>query len=130
MALSQDLSVGTVAGIIAAAVFVVRFIVPIIVPLITVGWVKSENNAATWSVLGRSLHASHWPRLLNTDTSNNGQVSRSVRLASAAQTLLLLLITIASIVTPLGLHEAVIPLEGLKEQTFSYARDNSSMGEG
>lgn len=82
------------------------------------------------SVIGRTLHASHWPRILNNDSAGGHGVRGSVRLASIGQLLFLLLIAVASVVTPLGLHEAIVPLDDLQEETFSYALDKSSMGEG
>jgi hypothetical protein len=41
-----------------------------------------------------------------------------------------LLLTVASIVTPLGLYETVAPQSALTEEPFSYAQDTTSMGIG
>jgi hypothetical protein len=81
-------------------------------------------------VVGRTLHSSHWPRILNTDSAASHGVKGSVRFTAISQLLFLLLVTVASVVTPLGLHEAIVPLEGLKEEVFDYARGKSAMDTG
>lgn len=119
---------------------------PTIFPLILVGVLKKENTAATWydipwlelsyvtdlfrSVVGRTLHSSHWPTILRSDSASVRGVRGSIRLIALFEVFFLLLVTIASIVTPLGLYETIVPEDGLKEETFSYAEDNSSMGIG
>jgi hypothetical protein len=95
-----------------------------------VGVLKKENTAATWSVVGRTLHSSHWPSILRTDSAGVQGVRGSVRIIAKFEMLFLLLISVASIVTPLGLYETIVPQEGLREETFSYALDNSSLGIG
>lgn len=82
------------------------------------------------SVVGRTLHSSHWPSILRTDSAGIQSVRGSVKLISLFQIFMVVLITIASIVTPLGLYETVVPVNGLKPETFSYAQDNTSMGIG
>lgn len=82
------------------------------------------------SVVGKALHASHWPTFLRTDSAGVQGVRSSVRLIGAFELFVVLLISVASIVTPLGLYETVTPQSGLKDETFSYAQDNSSMGIG
>ena len=80
--------------------------------------------------MGRNLHASHWPVLLRTDTTGAQGVRGSVKVITAFQMFLFLLISIASIVTPLGLYEAVVLQDGLKEHPFHYARDETWLGVG
>jgi hypothetical protein len=53
-----------------------------------------------------------------------------VKVIAAFEALVLLLISAASIVTPLGLYEAIVPLPDLEEVTFSYAEDGTPMGMG
>ncbi|KAF2741897.1 hypothetical protein M011DRAFT_522494 [Sporormia fimetaria CBS 119925] len=107
----EDLTVGTVAGLVAAGVW-------------------NDNSASTWSVVGRTLHSSHWPVILRTDTAGVQGVRRSVRFTTLIQLRILVLIPIAAIVTPLGLYEAVYPQDGLREVTFEYVRDDTSMSLG
>jgi len=104
--------------------------VPTLIPLILVGTLKKENSAATWSVVGRTLHASHWASILRSDTTGTQGVNKGTRLITAFQPLMLVLIAVTSIVTPLGLYDAVVQEKGLKSEPFSYAQDNSSMGIG
>jgi hypothetical protein len=82
------------------------------------------------SVVGRVLHSSHWPTMLRTDSAGTRGVRGSVRLIAVFEILLLLLISVASIVTPLGLYETIVPLAEMKEETFQYAQDNTPMGVG
>ncbi|KAF2271016.1 hypothetical protein CC78DRAFT_563594 [Lojkania enalia] len=126
----ENLDVSTVAGLIAAGVFIVQFIIPTVFPLILVGFLKTENSAATWSVVSRTLHASHWPVILRTDSVGVQGVRGSVRIIATLEWILLSLISVTSIVTPLGLYQTVLPQDRLKEETFSYAKDLSPMGLG
>ncbi|KAF2275033.1 uncharacterized protein EI97DRAFT_459669 [Westerdykella ornata] len=126
----EDLTVGTVAGIIAAGVFVAQLILPMLVILILVGLLRNENSAATWSVVGRALHSSHWPTILRTDTASAKGVRGSVRFIALLQLLLVLLVSIASIVTPLGLYESVLAGNGAEEVPFNYAKDETTIGLG
>jgi len=57
-------------------------------------------------------------------------VSGNVRFITTFQALLALLLTVASIVTPLGLYETIVPQKQLLEEPFSYMRDTSSIGIG
>ncbi|KAF2477234.1 uncharacterized protein BDR25DRAFT_165332, partial [Lindgomyces ingoldianus] len=126
----EDLNVSTVAGLIAAGVFIVQYVVPTILPLILVGLLGKENTAATWSVVGRTLHSSPWPSILRTESAGVRGISASVRMVALFEAFLLLLLSVASIVTPLGLYEAVIAEDHLTEEMFSYAQDSTSFGVG
>ena len=68
--------------------------------------------------------------LLRTDTAGAQGVRGSIKVITAFQIFLFLLISIASVVTPLGLYEAVALQDGLEEHPFHYARDNTWLGIG
>ncbi|ORY00451.1 hypothetical protein BCR34DRAFT_111786 [Clohesyomyces aquaticus] len=126
----QEFEVSTVAGLIAAGVFLVHLVLPTFIPLILVGLLGKENTAATWSVIGRTLHASPWPTILRTETAGVQGVRGSVRTVALFQSFLLLLLSIASIVTPLGLYQTIIANDHPTEEPFSYVNDTSSFGFG
>lgn len=125
-----DLRVGYVSGIIAAAVYAMQFLLPNAIVLILVGLLEDTNSAVTWSVVGRHLDSSFWPVLLRADTTASRRVSTTVRLVAWLRPLLLILVAIAAIVTPLGLHEFVGPSRQPTLVPFSYLRDTSPMGYG
>ena len=61
--------------------------------------------------------------------SNTG-VSRRVSAVKLLKRIILLLVTIAAIVTPLGLYESVLPESEPQMVSFEYARDQTPMGYG
>lgn len=83
----------------------------------------------TWlrSVLGRFLHTSPWPTLLHTDTGVVAGVKRRIVAASLSLTLGLGLVSVASIVTPLGVYGTEDSTENVH---FSYIKDESAFGYG
>ncbi len=83
----------------------------------------------TWSVLGRALQSSPWPSLLQTDTAARHGVQRRVSNALTLQTATVFLVSVAAIVTPLGLYQTVEP--GSKEpESFRFLKDDSPFGLG
>jgi hypothetical protein len=107
----------------------VQFSLSLIYPAALVGFVSEENTAVTWSVLGRALQASPWPTFLQTDAAAREGVKRRVSNGLLLQTVFIILISVAAIVTPLGLYQVVEP--GDEElEAFQYANDNSSFGYG
>ncbi|KAF3935173.1 hypothetical protein ABW20_dc0108136 [Dactylellina cionopaga] len=131
----QDLTVGQVSGIIAAAAFVGQLLVPVSLPVIMVGLLRLQGrpitaSAVSWSVIGRFLHSSFWPVILCTDSAATVGVSKIVLSVHRLSALTATLVSIATIVTPLGLYEAVSPEQTLLLEPFHYIQDKSPMGFG
>ncbi|EAQ87388.1 hypothetical protein CHGG_04007 [Chaetomium globosum CBS 148.51] len=122
-----DLTISETSGLIAAAVFLVQVLLSLIFPAALVGFVDERNTAVTWSVLGRSLQSSPWPTLLQTDAAARHGVLRRVSNGLLFQTVVVLLISVAAIVTPLGLYQTVEPGDPSLE-TFQFVKDKSSFG--
>ena len=101
----------------------------LIFPAVLVGFVSEENTAVTWSVLGRSLQASPWPTILQTDAAARHGVRRIVSNGLMLQTAIVLLVSVAAIVTPLGLYQTVEP-DGQELDAFQFVQDDSPFGYG
>ncbi|KAK2772244.1 hypothetical protein FQN53_004680 [Emmonsiellopsis sp. PD_33] len=125
-----EISVGEVSGFIAIGVFLLQFFLPLAVPAILIAFVSDTHTLVTWSVLGRFIQSSPWPTLLNADTVASSGVKRRVNVVAWFLTLAIALVTIASIVTPLGLYETVEPEDSLTETPFQYVKDISAFGYG
>lgn len=82
------------------------------------------------SVLGRLLHSSRWPTFLRASSATSDQVNRRVIASEWLQTGILAIVTIASIVTPLGLYDAIEPSNKPTVEPFNYLHDNSPFGYG
>lgn len=80
------------------------------------------------SVLARTLHSSLWPTILGSDSDQSTSVDRVVKIESWIRLIVATIISIAGIVTPLGLYDAVVPGAGTTPETFSYIPDSSPMG--
>ncbi|RDL37936.1 uncharacterized protein BP5553_05369 [Venustampulla echinocandica] len=125
-----QISVGEVSGIIAAAVFAVQLFLSLAIPGVLIAFISEENSLVTWSVLGRFLHSSYWPSILSTDTAATTGVQRHVNTIGWFQTGALLLLTIASVATPLGLYDSIEPSKSQTKTLFSYIPDDSPFGYG
>ena len=79
------------------------------------------------SVAGRSLQSSWWPEIFRADTTRSHGVRKTVRFLQAAKLALAVLVTVASIVTPLGLYDA-LELSDATFPEFEYAADTSAFG--
>ncbi|KFY38278.1 hypothetical protein V495_06665 [Pseudogymnoascus sp. VKM F-4514 (FW-929)] len=125
-----ELSVGEVSGLVAAGVFLVQIFFPLAISAILIAFVSEENNLVTWSVLGRYLHSTFWPTILSTDAAADTGVRRRVFRTGWIQTIVLTLVSVTSIVTPLGLYNSVEPPKSHTNAPFTYTADNSAFGYG
>ncbi|GAB1316942.1 Peptidase A1 domain-containing protein [Madurella fahalii] len=125
-----DLSIGEVSGLIAAGVFILQVLLALVFPAILIGFVGEENTVVTWSVLGRALQSSLWPTFLQTDAAARHGVRRRVSNGLLLQTTTIVLVSVAAIVTPLGLYQAVEPADGPQLEEFRFVRDDSAFGYG
>ncbi|PGH18797.1 hypothetical protein AJ79_00210 [Helicocarpus griseus UAMH5409] len=125
----MGLTVGQVSGLIAVGVFLLRISLVLLLGILVATLLPDENTAVTWSVANGLLQSTPWSSLLRTDAKASKNVSRRIQLLSLSLTLSLLLLGIASIVTPLGLYDEVAPGKSTKV-TFEYVSDNSSFGLG
>ncbi|KAK3294112.1 uncharacterized protein B0H64DRAFT_462604 [Chaetomium fimeti] len=123
----EGLTVAETSGLIAAGVFVLQILLSLLFPAALVGFVDGENTAVTWSVLGRSLQSSPWPTLLQTDAAARHGVLRRISNGLLLQTAIVLLISVAAIVTPLGLYQTVEPGD-LVMEAFQFVKDKSPFG--
>ncbi|CUS07682.1 unnamed protein product [Tuber aestivum] len=123
------LTVGQVSGIINLCVIIVQLTLPLAFVLILVAFLENENNAVTWSVVGRTLHASMWPSILSADSAASRGVRKRVIFISTLSTIALIILAVAGVVTPLGLNEEVTP-SFTEPVAFEYLKDTSTFGQG
>ncbi|OAQ60042.2 hypothetical protein VFPPC_16830 [Pochonia chlamydosporia 170] len=124
-----ELTVGYVSGLIAIAVFIVRLIIPLAISLVLAGVLRDENTAITWSVAGRAIQSSYWPTILGAESTATRRVRKDIVFLTQLVTLMYILISVASVVTPFGLYEELVP-GGSVDVEFEYVKDTSPMGYG
>ena len=78
----------------------------------------------------RNLVSSLWPLVLRADSTASHGVDRSIRLVTWLRPLGLLLVTIAAVVTPLGLYDAVEPGRRVVQAKMQYIPDLGPFGYG
>ncbi|KAI9373912.1 hypothetical protein BJX61DRAFT_551900 [Aspergillus egyptiacus] len=132
--MAVDLTVGQVSGIIAAGGVVLKLVLPSLHAFLFVGTLREQNNAATttaisWSSIGRLLHSSYWPTILGSDSAALRGVPFRVLFFRYAGILSTVMISIAAIVTPLGLYEVVVPGDPVAEK-FNHLPDEGIFGIG
>ncbi|OAP63010.1 hypothetical protein AYL99_02237 [Fonsecaea erecta] len=125
-----SLTIGYVSGVIAAVVFILQFILPNALIVVLVGFLKNEHTAVTWSVVERSLLSSWWPTILRTDAAASRGVDIKIKLLTWLRPLALGLVSVAAVITPLGLYDDIVPAKSPQSVSFSYIPDTSPMGYG
>jgi hypothetical protein len=125
-----QLSVGQVSAVIAAIITALQLFFPTALALLIVGLLKNDMSATTWSSVGATLHSSYWATFLRADTATSVNVQGSVKWLLRIGSLGLLLIAVASIITPIGLYETVEPNQILQAVSFPYIADTGPFGYG
>jgi hypothetical protein len=72
------------------------------------------------------IHNSYWPTILQSDASATKGVRSSVVWQSYIMLLAAILVSLASIITPLGLYETVLAAKAPKVERFVYLHDDYS----
>ncbi|KAH8553473.1 hypothetical protein BGW37DRAFT_485866 [Umbelopsis sp. PMI_123] len=98
-----DITVAKVAAVISAGVTILQFIFGLALVIILVYLMRNSNTPTTWSVFVRTLHYSSWPTVLSTDVSNTTNVDKPVKWIDTLSTAIMIISTIAGVITPLGL---------------------------
>ncbi|PHH93284.1 hypothetical protein CDD83_7983 [Cordyceps sp. RAO-2017] len=141
-----DISVSYAAGFIAVAIFVARQVSPNALAYICSKRLGFSNSAATWcgandgqqcdklgltsrsrTASSRVLEQSLWPYLLRTDDAYDKAVRPSVLWISRLIPAMGILLSVASVVTPLGLYSEWA-LGSPVEASFVYVPDPSLFG--
>ncbi|KAI8724032.1 hypothetical protein NCS52_00260100 [Fusarium sp. LHS14.1] len=121
-----ELTVGYVAGIIAFGIVIAQLWCPTAMTFILAGQLRDRETAATWTNAGRFLQSSLWPPLLQADSAKRHGVRGTISMMTLAVPLLALLVSLAGVITPLGLYEQ----DELDNQStlasFQYAKDSSA----
>ncbi|KAF7557985.1 hypothetical protein G7Z17_g225 [Cylindrodendrum hubeiense] len=125
-----ELTVGYAAGIIAFGIVVAQLWCPTALTFILAGQLRDRETAATWTVAGKFLQSSFWPSLLQADSAKTRGVRRSIFLTTLSIPLIAILVSIAGIVTPLGLYERDELDDTYVPATFQYASDSSAFYSG
>ncbi|KAG2186749.1 hypothetical protein INT44_002975 [Umbelopsis vinacea] len=88
-------------NVIITAVSIVFYIA---IPVVSIYCMKNGQSPRTWSVFSRLLQQSFWSTFLRTDTGASKHVKASINWTIHYAALTTIIITIAAIVTPLGLY--------------------------
>ncbi|KAM5350529.1 hypothetical protein ACJ41O_007034 [Fusarium nematophilum] len=125
-----ELTAGYVAGIIAFGIVVAQLWCPTAITFVIAGQLQDRETAATWTTAGRFLQSSLWPPLLQTDSAKTRGVRSSISWMTLCVPLLALLVSLAGIITPLGLYEQDEPDSDSTSASFQYVKDSSAFSLG
>jgi hypothetical protein len=121
------LTIAEVSGLIAAAVMIVQYTLPAALVVILVKYTNTVNSAVTWSVLNRTISTTVWPLLFRADAVRFRHVPLSTRIITEAALVCAVILVAASVLTPLGLYEEIVPGQS-KLVEFEYAKDLGPWG--
>ncbi|PHH74884.1 hypothetical protein CDD80_2766 [Ophiocordyceps camponoti-rufipedis] len=122
-----EITTAYAAGLIALGVLLVRQCYSNAIAFILSKILGSSNSAATWTLSSEMLQQSYWPYLLYTDSSQNGNVRKSVLWLSRLLPVLGVLLSLAAIMTPLGFYRSSEAQASRAD--FVYAPDSSVYGQ-
>ncbi|PKX88981.1 uncharacterized protein P174DRAFT_471458 [Aspergillus novofumigatus IBT 16806] len=125
-----SLTVAEASGLIAAGVFILQLLLPLSLPLILIAFLTDENSIISWNVLARFLHSTLWPSILGSSTAAVSGVQKRLTISGHAQTIILGVVSIASIVTPLGLYDSIEPAGSPTPVPFAYIKGTSAFSYG
>jgi len=125
-----ELTVGVVSAFIAAGIAVLQFLLPNALALVLAGNLSDTHSAVTWSVASRFFLSSDWPLFLRSDSAASTAVSRRISLVTWVKPVGLFLAAAAAVVTPLGLHDGILPSQHTEIVSFVYAVDPGAIGTG
>ncbi|RHZ43375.1 uncharacterized protein CDV56_102058, partial [Aspergillus thermomutatus] len=125
-----SLTVAEVSGLIAAGVFILQLLLPLSLPIILIAFLFDENSIISWNVLARFLHSTLWPSILGSSTAAISGVQKRLTITGYAQTIILGVVSVASIVTPLGLYESIEPAGSTTPEPFGYIKGTSAFSYG
>jgi hypothetical protein len=98
-----------------------------LIVIILVRYAGTENSAATWSVINRTIGSTVWPHLIRADSVTTRRIPATVILPSGAMTFAAALLVLAGVLTPLGLREDIVAGDA-RPVTFQYAADTGPWG--
>ncbi|SCO87604.1 uncharacterized protein FRV6_11731 [Fusarium oxysporum] len=124
-----QLTVGSVAGLIAAGIFFARQCSPNALTYILSWLLGQTNTAATWTIASGAFQQSYWPVVLRTDAALGVGVRKDILWVARLIPIMGIILSIASVVTPLGLYDALVPGKAV-QASFVYAADTSPFGYG
>ena len=109
-----------------------QLLLPLAIPLILIAFINTrldqvKETAVTWSTLSRTLHSTYWPTILGSDSSASTNMSPAVVSAVYLIILTTILVATTTVVTPLGLYDAVVSRRP-QSVSFSYAQDMTPFG--
>ncbi|KAK1830670.1 hypothetical protein QBC39DRAFT_353599 [Podospora conica] len=121
------LTVAELSGIIAAGLMVVQYTLPAALVIVLISLIGTENTAATWSSVNRTISTTIWPLLLQADTVGARNRSWAAVALSWTMTFGAALLVLASVMTPLGLHEEILAATP-GPVLFTYVPDKTAWG--
>ncbi|RCI11398.1 hypothetical protein L249_7142 [Ophiocordyceps polyrhachis-furcata BCC 54312] len=122
-----ELTVAYVAGLMAFAFFLARIVSPNALAFICAKHLGFRNSAATWTTGSKVLQQSNWPFILQTDDAYDDNVRRSILWTSRLMPAISILLSVASVLTPMGLYSSTADGKPVKA-TFVYAPDPTAFG--
>lgn len=121
---------GVAAALIVLAVAVLQAVLRNALTLILTDRLQETHTAVEWSIISRFFLNSDWPILLRSESVSSRSASRNIAIITWAKPFGLLLLAVAAVVTPLGIHEGISLSSSSTNVEFVYVADQSVFGSG
>lgn len=126
--LIAHLSVAQAATITNAVSTLLQYSLELALSALLLYFMGSSESATTWSAATRLLHSSLWPTLLRTESSLSKGADILISIITKSFFLIGFLVSISSVITPLGLHNGPGIHGKFTEKPAFYIADSSPVG--
>src|ERR1700728_1010629 len=128
MTVVPHLTVSQAATLINACIALIHQTTGVALVVILVYVMRNANSAISWSSVARQLHFSIWPTILRADSTSSKTSDSRVSFMSFLGTASTILLTVAGVITPLGLRGGPRVLSNHHPISAAYVPDTSPLG--
>lgn len=121
-----DITVAHAATVINAIIIFLRYSLGLAIITLLLYSLSPSNSANSWTVAAKHVHTSLWPFILR--GTSESHASTHINFFSKLSLISALLLSVCSIVTPLGLIPGPPFLHNYHNVTASFIEDNSPLG--
>jgi hypothetical protein len=128
MTIIAHLTVSQAATLINACIALIHHTTGVALVVILVYVMRNTNSAISWSSVAGQLHSSIWPTILRADSASSTVSDSRIRFISLLGIVGTILLTVAGVITPLGLKSGPLTLSDYSFTSAAYVPDTSPLG--
>src|SRR5277367_580881 len=128
MTVIAHLTVSQAATLINVCIALIHHTTGVALVVILVYVMRNANSAISWSSVARQLHSSIWPTILRADSASSRASDLRIRFVYFLGIVSTILLTVAGVITPLGLRGGPRVLSNYRPISAAHVPDTSPFG--